>query len=602
MEKNSSHAIPERKDVAVDDTWNLDKLFADDASWDDGLKSLGVLTKKIDSFKGTLGQSAARLRECFDFMNDVELLDERLGYYAMLRYSEDAGSSANQERYGKYMATAAQVQAAASYQTPEIQSIPDDVMDGFLKSRELAQFLIPLRKILRFKPHVLTEKEERLLALQIEANQTARNAFDALTDVDMDFGEVDTPDGPRPLTQSTWSAFMINPDRGLREKVYIQFYERYEKHKNTLAALYSGNVHLDKYRAIIRNYKSSRAAALFPDDVPGEVYDNLVSTVSANLALLHDYYEVKRKALQLDQLAHFDVYVPFITDIQVKHTYREAVDVVIAGLSRLGEEYCTTLKNGLLGRWVDRYENKGKRSGAFSAGSFTGDPYILMNFKEDVLRDVFTLAHEGGHSMHSWYSSKNNPFQYYSYTIFEAEVASTFNEQLLARYMMDRAEDSGMTAYLIGKQLDDIVGTIFRQTMFAEFEDRAHSLLESGTPLTVDSLRGLYRELLMKYFGEKVRLFPQSDLEGLRIPHFYRAFYVYKYATGLTASIALSRLVMAGGQKEKTAYLDFLKSGGSKFPLESLKLAGVDMSKPEPVQEAMNTFSSLLDQLKSLIL
>ena len=412
MEKNTAQRIPERKDVAVEDTWNLDKLFADDASWDAGLKEITEVTKKIGSFKDTLGRSAARLKECFDFMNDVELLDERLGYYAMLRYSEDAGSSANQERYGKYMASAAQAQAAASYQTPEIQSIPEDVMEGFLKSPELKPFLIPLKKILRFKPHVLTEKEERLLALQTEANQTARKAFEALTDVDMDFGTVDTPEGPRPLTQSTWSAFMINPDRGLREKVYSQFYDTYEKHQNTLAALYSGNVQLDKYGANIRNYESSRAAALFPDDVPPAVYDNLVSTVSANLPLLHDYYEVKRKALKLDRLAHFDVYVPFIADIQVKHTYNEAVDVVIAGLARLGEEYCATLKEGLLCRWVDRYENKGKRSGAFSAGSFAGDPYILMNFKEDVLRDVFTLAHEGGHSMHSWYSSRNNPLQY----------------------------------------------------------------------------------------------------------------------------------------------------------------------------------------------
>jgi oligoendopeptidase F len=448
---------------------------------------------------------------------------------------------------------------------------------------------------------VLSEREERLLALQMEANQTARKAFEALTDVDMEFGEVDTPEGTRPLTQSTWSAFMINPDRELRERVYHQFYGTYEKHQNTLAALYAGNVQLDKYRAEIRNHDSARAAALFPDDVPGAVYDNLVSTISNNLTSLHDYYEIKRSALSLDQLKHYDVYVPFITDIQVKHTYEEAVDVVIAGVHQLGDEYCATLKEGLLGRWVDRYENKGKRSGAFSAGSFAGDPYILMNFKEDVLRDVFTLAHEGGHSMHSWYSSRNNPFQYYNYTIFEAEVASTFNEQLLARYMMDRADDDGMKAYLIGKQLDDMVATIFRQTMFAEFEDKAHSLLESGTPLTVDLLRNTYRELLVKYFGEKVGLLPQSDLEGLRIPHFYRAFYVYKYATGLTASIALSRRVMDGGEAEKRAYLEFLKSGGSKFPLESLKLAGVDMSKPEPVQEAMNTFADLLGQLKSLM-
>ena len=601
MAENQTHSIPERKDVPVEHMWNLEKLFLDDREWDKSLAEFGSRIPQLASFQGTLGQSAARLRECFDHMNELELLEERLGYYAMLRYSEDVGSSDNQERYGKYMAAATQAQAASSYQTPEIQAISDDIMAQFLKSDELEPFLIPLRKILRYKSHILSEKEERLLALQTEANQTARKAFDALTDVDMDFGEVETDDEKKPLTQSTWSAFMIDPDRELREKVYNQFYAQFDKNKNTLAALHAGSVHLDKYHAEIRNYESSREAALFPDDVPGAVYDNLVSTVSDNLQLLQEFYDVKRKALKLDRLMHYDVYVPFITDIQVKHSYDEAVDVVIDALTPLGDEYCDTLKRGLLGRWVDRYENKGKRSGAFSAGSFEGDPHILMNYKDDVLRDVFTLAHEGGHSMHSWYSAKSNPFQHYNYTIFEAEVASTFNEQLLAKYMMDRAEDKSMTAYLIGKQLDDMVGTIFRQTMFAEFEDRSHKQLEAGTPLTLDSLRGTYRELLEKYFADQVGLTPESDLEGLRIPHFYRAFYVYKYATGLTASIALSQRVLGGGPRETSSYLSFLKSGGSKFPLDSLKLAGVDMSRPEPVQDAMNKFGELLEELKGLL-
>ena len=601
MSEKKTHAIPERHEVAIEDTWNLEKLFVDDESWDRGLEELDSLIPTIETYRGTLGNSAAQLRACFDFMNKVELLEERLGYYAMLRYSEDAGSGENQERYGKYMAAATRAEAAASYQTPEIQAIPGSTMDAYLKSAELEPFLIPLKKIIRYKPHVLSEKEEKLLAMQIEANQTARKAFDALTDVDMDFGEVETPEGSRPLTQSTWSSFMINPDRDLRKNVYTQFYRSFEQHKNTLAALYAGSVQLDKYRADIRNYPSARDAALFPDDVPGEVYDNLVSTISENLGMLHEYYEVKRRALGLEQLMHYDVYVPFITDIQVKHTYEEATGVVYEALKPLGDEYRDTLRNGLFGRWVDRYENKGKSSGAFSAGSYAGDPYILMNFKEDVLRDVFTLAHEGGHSMHSWYSSKNNPFQYYNYTIFEAEVASTFNEQLLAKYMMDRAENDDMTAYLIGKQLDDMVGTIFRQTMFAEFEDKTHKQLEAGAPLTVDSLRQTYRELLEKYFDEKVGLLPESDLEGLRIPHFYRAFYVYKYSTGLTASIALAHRVLNGGAEETGAYLEFLKSGGSMFPLESLKKAGVDMSKPEPVQDAMNKFGELLGRLKGLI-
>ena len=281
------------------------------------------------------------------------------------------------------------------------------------------------------------------------------------------------------------------------------------------------------------------------------------------------------------------------------HTYEEAVKVIEKALSPLGSEYCTTLTRGLLGGWVDKYENKGKRSGAFSAGSYAGDPYILMNYKEDVLRHVFTLAHEGGHSMHSWYSANNNPFQHYDYTIFEAEVASTFNEQLLAKYLIDNAENDEMKKYLINKQIDDIIATIFRQTMFAEFELITHTMAENGVPLTVDSLRGEYRKLLEKYFGSGVALEDLSDLEGLRIPHFYRAFYVYKYATGLSAAFALSERVLSGGKKEKDDYLSFLKSGGSRYPLESLKLAGVDMSSPEPVENAMKKFESLINELNN---
>ena len=596
-----AHTIPDRKDVPDEYTWNLGKLFADESEWEKGIKQFGNLISDIEKFKGTLGQSAGHLRKCFDFMNELELLGERLGYYAQLRYSEDAGDGANQERFARFMSAASKAEAAGSYQTPEIQAIPDETMSMFLKSPELEPFLIPLKKILRFKPHILSEKEEKLIALQIEANQTASKAFAALTDVDMDFGEIETAEGKRPLTQSTYSMFMIHPERNIREKAYRQFYKVFDGHKNALSALYSGSVHLDKYKAQIRNHPSARAAALFPDDVPESVYDSLVEAVIQNLDALHDYYEVKRRALDLDVIKHYDVYVPLVKDIKVKHTYEEAVDVVVDSLTPLGDEYQNALKDGFLSGWVDRYENKGKRSGAFSAGSYSGDPHILMNYKEDVLRDVFTLAHEGGHSMHSWYSVRSNPFQHYQYTIFEAEVASTFNEQILADYMMKRAEDDKMVIYLLGKQTDDIAATIYRQTMFAEFESISHKMVESGVPLTVDSLRGEYRKLLEKYFGEKVELEAASDLEGLRIPHFYRAFYVYKYSTGLSAAISLAKKVMGGGDSERAAYLNFLMSGGSKFPLESLKLAGVDMSKPEPVRDALKTFRSHVSRLKELL-
>ena len=596
-----NRTIPKRTDVPADHTWDLSKLFPGDEEWEEGLKEFQSMISKIESFKGTLGEDPKRLRSCLEFMNDLGILEERLGYYAQLRMSENGGDSSHQAKMAKFVRASAEAETAASYQVPEIQAIPDRRMEEFLSSPILAEFVIYLKKILRYKPHVLTENEERLLAMQREANQTAGKSFQALTDVDMDFGTLETPEGARPLSQASFSSFLIDGRREIRERAYKQFYSVYEGHKNILASLYSGSVHLDIYRARARNYPSARSAALFPDKMPETVYDNLIDAVHGSLDVLHRYYRLRKRVLEVENLRHYDVYVPLVKDFKVEHTYEEAVEKVVDALKPLGDEYRNTLEKGLLGRWVDRYENKGKRSGAFSAGSYAGDPYILMNFKEDVLRDVFTLAHEGGHSMHSYYSVRNNPFQHYGYTIFEAEVASTFNEQLLADYMMQRTESEEMETYLVGKQVDDIIATIFRQTMFAEYEHLIHRMAESGEPLTVDSLRTTYRRLLDTYFGADMRLEDESDLEGLRIPHFYRAFYVYKYATGLAASIALAKRVTTGGGEEREAYLSFLKSGGSRFPLESLKVAGVDMTKREPVNEALNTFASLVDRLEKLL-
>ena len=595
-----SHTIPKREEINEAYTWDLGGLFPSSRDWEESLKEFTGQIKKIESFKGSLGNSAEHLSRVLETLIQHEELGERLGSYAYLRTSEDGGSDEHQARFARFMRAATESNSAMSYFRPEILALPDTVMEGFLQDPGVAEYRIMLGKMLRFKPHTLGEKEERLLSMQSEANQTASKSFKALTDVDLDFGEIETEEGPKPLTQSTFSAFLMDPDRNLREKAYRQFYGHYQAHKNTLAALYSGSVHLDIYRAKVRNYPSARAAALFPDKVDEEVYDNLIAVIHENLPVLHRYYSLRREKLGIDTLRHWDVYVPLTPKIRVRHSYEEAVDTIIPALAPLGDEYCDTLKQGLLGRWVDRYENKGKRSGAFSAGSYHGEPYILMNYKDDVFRDVFTLAHEGGHSMHSWYSVRNNPFQHYDYTIFEAEVASTFNEQLLGKYLMDRAESEEMKSYLVGKQIDEIVATIFRQTMFAEFEHLVHKMGEEGTPLTLESLRSTYRRLMEEYFGPEMKLEEVSDIEGLRIPHFYRAFYVYKYATGLSAAIALADRVLSGGDREREDYLSFLKSGGSRYPLESLQLAGVDMSSPDPVRNAMKRFEGLVDKLGEL--
>ncbi|MDR0512908.1 MAG: oligoendopeptidase F [Treponema sp.] len=598
-----NESIPSRAEVAIENTWDLSKLFPNDAAWETALGEFAAAAEKIPSYRGTLGESAESLAAWLDFSKSLGMLEERLGYYAMLRQSEDEGDNAARAMTGKLTMAAAKAQAESAWAAPELMAINDRDMERFVADPKLVEYRIYLSRLLRYKPHTLSDKEERIIALHAEAEGTNSTTFSVLTNVDMDFGTIETTDGKRPLSQSTWSVFMENPDRDLRSRVYRTFYRHFDNHKNTLASLYSGQVKLEVVRARIRGFSSARAAALFPDNVEEKVYDNLIDTVGANLGPLHRYYALRKKALNVAELRHYDVYVPLSSGVTKKTTWNEAVELITQALSPLGDKYALTLRDGLLGRWADRYENKGKRSGAFSAGSFSGDPYILMNYKEDSIRDLFTLAHEGGHSMHSYYSAKHNPFMQYDYTIFEAEVASTFNEELLFRYMEKNSDpqDKALKLYMTSKRADDLLATLYRQTMFAEFEKRTHELEESGTPLTVDVLRGEYRKLLEKYFGSLMVLEQESDLEALRIPHFYRAFYVYKYSTGISAALALAERVLSGGRREREDYFGFLKSGGSRFPIDSLKAAGVDMSSPEPVQSACAVFSRLVDELEAML-
>lgn len=595
-EENGSGLRP-RHQVPPADCWDLTKLYASDADWQADLERYRAQAERIPSFRGTLGESAAQLAAALTFVRDFGKLEDRLGAYAALRESEDQGLAAARDRSTRFTMAAAAAQTAWSYFDPEILAIPDERMAELLREPSLAEFAVWLGKLLRFKPHVLSEKEERLLAMQMEANQTASNAFSVLTDVDFEFGQLDTPEGKKPLSHATFSLYLQSPNRELRRQAYEAYYAKYEEHKTTLGVLYEGQVQLDRYAARVRNHRSARAMALFPDAMPEAVYDNLIAAVHAGLPDLHRYYELRRRALGLDELCHYDVRVPLIPDVAWHHSYDQAVDVVLTALAPLGEEYGRELARGLRGGWVDRYENKGKASGAFSYGSFDAEPYILMNFKEDLLDDVFTLAHEAGHSMHSYYSARSNPFLCWHYTTFEAEVASTFNEQLLGRHLAGREKAEQARAFLVNKEIDAIVGSLFRQTMFAEFEARTHALVEAGTPLTVDLLRAEYRKLLERYFGPGVTLLEVSDLEALRIPHFYRAFYVYTYATGISAAIALADRVLAGGASARDDYFAFLRSGGSRYPLEALRLAGVDMASPGPVTAAISRFGRLVDQL-----
>ncbi len=389
----------------------------------------------------------------------------------------------------------------------------------------------------------------------------------------------------------------MSPKREVRRQAFHQYYAQHKAHQNTLAATLAGSVHADVYYARAKKHASALDHALFPDNVPRSVYEQLIAAVRKHLPAVHRYFEVRRNKMGLADIHHYDTYVPILTGLQRTIHWDEAVEMVMQSLRPLGSEYCNALSKGLNGGWCDRYPNVGKQSGAFSCGTYDAQPYILMNYKPTVLNDIFTLTHEAGHSMHSYYSAGNQPFQYYNYTIFVAEVASTFNEQLLASHLIQNSSSPEERAYLINHEVDSIRATIVRQTMFAEFELKIHSMAEAGEPLTVESMRGEYRKLLDAYFGPGFVIDDELSLECFRIPHFYRAFYVYKYATGLSAAIALSRRVLEGGQQELADYLGFLKGGCSKDPLDLLKGAGVDMTSSEPVETALSHFGHLVDQL-----
>ena len=606
--KNST--TPKRSEIAKSDKWNIELLFKNEEEWEAALASIPEGGKEILKYKEAFSKpetiDAATLLACLKASTGVDRIAEKVGNYAFLQKSSNEGDPENIKRISKYMMTVTELSAATSWLMPAIMEIPEEKIRSWIDpssptGKDFADFKVSLEKTLHLKPHTLSDKEEKILSLLSEPHGTPSQAFSVLTNVDFDFGTITTKEGDIKLTQSSYSKFMQNPDRALREKAYKQLYGTYGAHKNTIASLYTGQVQQNVALAKIRGYASAREKSLYVDKVPAAVYDNLIDTIHKNLKPLHKFYSMLKKHLGLKELRHYDVYMPLVSEVKKVTPYNEAVDIITEALKPLGEEYVKTIRNGLLNGWVDKYENEGKRSGAFSAGGYDSDPYILMNYKEDVIRDVFTLVHEGGHSMHSWYSVRNNPYPCYHYTIFEAEVASTFNEELLFRHMLKTSTDPKMRAYLLSVRASDILATLYRQTMFAEYEKITHALVESGTPLTVENLRSEYRKLLELYFGPEMVFEDVSDLEGMRIPHFYRAFYVYKYSTGISASMALAERVCSGGDKEREDYFKFLKSGGSRYPIESLKLAGVDMASPAPVQAACDNFAKIVDELEKAL-
>ena len=597
-----SNKIPKRSEVPAGDKWDLSSIYKSNEQWEEELKKIPALTEKVVAFKGKLSESSDTLLEALKALEKAELQFETVYHYASLQHEADEDDSEATDRDGRAMMAYTELQSQISFMDPEILSIPEESLRSWIEKPEYKDYKRYIEKLLHYNKYTLTEKEERILSLQMQPAQTPYNAFSVMENVDLNkqFGTVNVKGEEKPLTQTTFTTLLKNQDRNVRRETYEKFYKKFEDFQNVIAALYTGSVNQDVFNVRARGYDSSLQQALYGNKVPLSVYHNLIDCVHKNLDALHEYYSLRKKVMGLDELRHYDVYVPLVKSVAMHHSYEEAVEICRNALSPLGKEYTDRLCNGLLNGWVDRYENVGKRSGAFSSGNYIGDPYILLNYDADDIRDVFTMAHEGGHSMHSWYSVHNNPFLSYDYTIFEAEVASTFNEELVFEYLLKNAKTEDEKKYLLSMRADDILATLYRQTMFAEFELKAHEYVEKGTPLTAELLRKTYRELLELYFGPEMHFESNSDMEGLRIPHFYSAFYVYKYATGISAALALAKRVTSGGDKEREDYFAFLKSGGSRYPIESLKVAGVDMESTEPVQKACDTFREIVQQLKKM--
>jgi oligoendopeptidase F len=593
--------VPERKDVAAAHRWDLTPLFEADGDWEALFAEAEGELDRYDRYRGRLGESARTLKEAVAFHLGLSRRLDRLATYAHLKSDEDKSDSRYLGFFQRAVSLHQRAAEQSSFMRPELLALPVEHLDGLMAAPELAEYAFFFEQILRHRPHALDAGQEKLLAMSGEMAQAARQVFGQLDNVDMDFGTLADAEGvPVALTHGNFSTFLIQPDRDLRQRAFFQYYQAYDQHRHTLAATLAASVQKDLFFARARRHASCRAAALFSDNISETVYDNLLAAVKSQLPAVFDYLSFRRRMLGLDALHFYDTYVPVVAEVDFQMDFEEAAAVCLEALAPLGGAYTDALAQGFSSGWVDRYENRGKRSGAYSSGCYDSPPYILLNYEDRNLNSLYTLVHEAGHSMHTLLANRSQPYVYHHYTIFVAEVASTFNEVLLTRHLLARyRSDPRMQAFILNREIDNLRATLVRQTMFAEFENRTHRMAEAHEPLTVDSLRSVYREVLEAYFGKALVIDDVLELECLRIPHFYSAFYVYKYATGISAAIALADQVMTGGKAEAQRYLDFLSLGGSRYPLDALKSAGVDMARPEAVTKAMTYFGEAVDRLQA---
>lgn len=593
--------IPERSQVPVEDTWNLADIYYSDEAWQQDLEATRALAQKLPGYAGRLGESTHTLYEYVELEQQVGEHLTELANYAQRKGDQDTRVAENQALVGKVMSLYVEISSAVSFETPELLKIPQETLEQFYRDEPKLELYRRYFQIVQDqKEHILSDAEEKLLAAAGEMAQAPEDIYGKLTNADLTFPDaVDGQGSAVPLSDGSFVPTQMSEDRVLRENAFKTYYKTYGTIRNTAAAVLSAQVKQLQFFATARKYESSLAAAVAGTRVPPQVYHNLISTVNANLDKLHRYVRLRKKLLGVDELHMYDIYAPMVSGADKVISFQQAKDTVYAALAPMGEDYRAIIREGFDHRWIDVYENVGKRSGAYSAGALC-HPYVLLNHK-DNLDSMFTLAHEMGHAVHSYLSNRSQPPVYRDYVIFVAEVASTCNEALLMEYLLARTGDKKERAWLINHFLEQFKGTLYRQTMFAEFELRMGELNAQGTPLTAELLCREYKALNEKYYGPDMVSDDEIALEWARIPHFYYNYYVYQYATGYSAAIALSRRILREGEPAVKDYLGFLSGGCSKDPVDLLRGAGVDMSSPQPIQDALDLFGTLLDEMESLM-
>ena len=590
-----------RIEQKVEDTWCLEDMFESDDFWEEEFGRLQRMIFQYEDFEGTLGESADRLLEYLKFNDETNLLMERLYVYANMRYHQDMANSMYQEFAARAQKLMVEMSGASAFAEPEILEITTEKINVFFNENpELETYKRYISEILRGKNHTLDKKTETILAKSRQMANAAENIFSMYNGADIKFPSITTEEGEEiEITHGNFVPLLESVDREVRKAAFEGVYETYGKMRNTLAATFAANLDQANFYAQVRKFSSAREMYLYGSNIPESVYDNLIETVHKNMDKMHKYVSLRKKILDVSELHMYDLYTPIAKAPDTKYSFEAAKDIVLEGLAPMGEEYIKVLEEGFDNRWIDVYENEGKRSGAYSWGAYGTHPYVLMNY-HGTLDHVFTLAHEMGHAIHSYYSDANQPYVNAGYKIFVAEVASTCNESLLIQHLLKITEDEEEKTYLINHFLEQFKGTLYRQTMFAEFEKIAHSMVQNGEGVTADRLCGIYYNLNKEYFGDDIVIDKEIELEWARIPHFYNPFYVYQYATGLSAAIALSKRILEEGQPAVEDYMKFLTGGSSQDPIELLKIAGVDMTSSEPIETALELFGNLLEELQKI--